>query len=118
MFSRGATGLLLPVCCALVLGGCGGGDPPRPTTPSERGGASTGDDCGAVMVTGHEALEIRATGAECADAKGVAAAAEGRGRAPYRSGGFACRPSEAGDGDTNYLCSKGSARITFRYGTV
>lgn len=121
-------GVLLAVGFALALGACAGGEsaapvaPPKqtqsaPPGPSEAG-ASGGEACGSVTVPGHEALDIRATGAGCDAAKRIAAAAEGRGRAPYESGGFACEPSEAGDGDTNYRCSMESARITFRYGTT
>lgn len=70
------------------------------------------------MVPGHQAVDVRAAGTECAVAEKVAAAAAGRGRAAYESGGFACTPSDASGGDTNYSCSMGSASITFLYGST
>ena len=71
-----------------------------------------------VKVPGHEAIDVKATGADCDLAEKVAAAAEGRGRAAYESSGFACTPSDASGGDTTYRCSMGPATITFRYGTA
>jgi len=69
-----------------------------------------------VTVPGHRAVDVLASGADCAAAERVAAAAEGRGRAPYESGGFACEPSDASGGDTTYRCTMGPATITFLYG--
>ncbi len=67
---------------------------------------------------GHEAVDIRAGGVGCGPAKAVAAVAEGRGRQPYEAEGFACEPAEADGGDTDYTCTRGDARIRFRYGTA
>lgn len=112
------TRLLMAMCCTLALAACGEKNESEPAAPPQSGGAPSREDCGAVKVPGHEAVEIRAGGVGCDAAKKVASAAEGRGRAPYESGGFACKPSEAGSGDTNYSCSMGSAKISFRYGTA
>ena len=117
MSVRRAFGLLVATCCVLVLGACGGEEGSGSAPPPQTQGATNGEDCGNAKVPGHEAIGIRATGTECDSAKEVASDAEGRGRAPYESGGFACEPSEAGGGDTNYSCSAGSAKVTFRYGT-
>jgi len=117
------TTLVLPVCCALALGACGGDDEPSVDTGSAPPAAQAqtqsegGEKCEDVMVTGHEAVDVKATGVGCAVAEKVAGAAEGRGRAAYKAEAFACEPSEAGGGDTNYSCSMGPAKITFRYGT-
>ncbi len=70
-----------------------------------------------MRVLGHQAVDVRARGTKCSLAESVAAAAEGRGRAAYESGGFACTPRDASGGDTNYSCSMGSAKVTFLYGT-
>ncbi len=116
--------MLLPACCAVALGACGGDDDQPPpnaaTAPREQSppAAGEGEGCRDVKVPGHRALDLTATGVECAAAERVAAAAEGRGRAPYASGGFACEPSGASGGDTSYSCSMGDARITFLYGSA
>ena len=105
-------GASLATLSIAVLAGCGGDD------GADRPPAAAGDErCGRVTVPGHEAVGIRASGAECAIARRVAAAAEGRGRQPYQSDGFACEPAEAAGGDTDYTCSRDGARISFRYGT-
>ena len=102
----------------LALTGCGedsgpGGESTPATLPS------SATDCGNVMMPGHEAVGIRAGGADCELAKAVAAAAEGRGRAPYEAEGYSCEPADAGGGgDTNYTCTRGDAVIGFRYGTA
>lgn len=106
------TALVLAACCALTLGACGGED--EPSSEAAQGGQS----CEDVKVPGHAAVDLKAVGAACAIAEKVAGAAEGRGRAAYEASGFACEPSGAGDGDTNYSCSRDSATVTFRYGTV
>ena len=116
-------------CCALAIGACGGDEEPTSssadapaaaqtegTTPAE--GSSGGKRCQDVTVPGHQAVDVRASGAECAAAERIAAAAEGLGRAPYKSGGFSCAPSDASGGDTTYRCSMGPATITFLYGTT
>lgn len=117
-------------CCALTIGACGGDEQPTSssadapaaaqttegTTPAE--GSSGGERCQDVTVPGHQASDVRASGAECAAAERIAAAAEGLGRAPYKSGGFSCAPSDASGGDTTYRCSMGPATITFLYGTT
>ncbi len=114
---------------AVIASGCGGGDspspgppsapePPPPATSQEDAGSQEGEECGRVPVPGHEAVNIRVSGADCGVAKAVAAAAGGRGRAPYEARGFACEPAEAGGGDTNYTCSRGEASVRFRYGAV
>ena len=119
-----ATVIAAVTLVALIASGCGGGgdspapEPPPPATSQEDAGGQAGEDCGRVPVPGHEAVNIRATGADCRVAKAVAAAAGGRGRAAYESDGFACEPSEAGGGDTNYTCTRGEASVRFRYGAV
>ncbi|MDQ3433152.1 MAG: hypothetical protein M3481_00465 [Actinomycetota bacterium] len=75
-------------------------------------------DCGGVTVPGHGAVDIRAGGVRCGPAKAVAAAAQGRGRQPYEAEGFACEPAEADGGDTAYTCTRGDARLGFRYRTA
>ncbi|RZL32858.1 MAG: hypothetical protein EOP35_19230 [Rubrivivax sp.] len=63
-------------------------------------------------------MDIIATGVTCDEASAIAKAAEGLGRAAFKSGGFSCKPTDAPHGDTNYTCTKGKARVTFRYGTA
>ncbi len=111
--------MFLVAVCALSLGACGGDEESGPAAaPSQAATAPGSRSCDDVMVPGHEAVELRATGVDCDAAMKVAAAAEGRGRASYESNGFACQPSEATGGATNYACAMGSARLTFRYGTT
>lgn len=117
--------LLLSGWCAVAISACGddqeSGAAATPTasrTAAPDDGSSSGERCMDVTVPGHKAVDVKATGAECGPAEKVAAAAEGRGRAAYESGGFSCTPSEASGGDTNYRCSMGSATITFLYGTT
>ncbi len=105
---------LAAALAALAVNGCGE-DSSSNTEPSPRAEVT---DCGNVTVPGHEAVSIRASGADCQLAKAVAAAAEGRGRAPYEAEGFTCEPADAGGGDTNYACTRGEAAIRFRYGTA
>ena len=112
-----AVGLLLSSCCALAIGACGGDEESASPAPT-RDASAGGEACADVMVPGHEAVDVKATGTECGVAEKVAAAAEGRGRAAYESGGFACEPREASGGDTSYSCSMGPARVTFLYGTA
>lgn len=93
----------------------GGSRAAPPATPS--GGARA---CpGPVTVPGHEGVDVRVEGADCARAEEVIAGAVGRGRRAYEVTGFSCRPSPAGGGDTNYACTgRGGARISFRYGAA
>lgn len=129
MATKRTVGLLVSACCVVAIGACGeqgkpaSSDTPPDATQTTQGaapadGSPGGESCKDVMVPGHEAVEVKATGAECGAAEQVAADAEGRGRAAYESQGFACEPSEASGGDTNYTCSMGSAKVTFRYGTT
>ena len=99
----------------LALAGCGE-DAGSPSAPESSPSAAA--ECGEVMVPGHEALGIRAGGVGCDVARTVAAAAEGRGRQPYDAEGFSCEPADAGDGDTNYTCTRRDAQVGFRYGTA
>lgn len=121
--------VLLAVCGAFAIGACGEDEQPTSSAaapaavhttegaaPAE--GSSGGERCQDVTVPGHQAVDVLASGADCAAAERIAAAAEGRGRAPYESGGFACAPSDAGGGDTTYRCTMGPATITFLYGTT
>lgn len=121
MIANRAVGLIASLCCALAIGACGDAEEsasPTATPAATQTGSAGGEACKDVMVPGHKAVDVKATGAECGAAEKVAAAAEGRGRAAYESGGFACEPSEASGEDTNYSCSKGPARVTFLYGTT
>lgn len=108
---RPRLGASLATLAITALASCGGDD------GADRPPAAAGERCGRVMVPGHEAVGIRASGAACAVARRVAAAAEGRGRQPYESGGFACEPADAAGGDTDYTCMGDGVRISFRYGT-
>ncbi len=106
----------------LIGAGCGGGDPTSPETsapePPPPATSQEAADCERVMVPGHEAVDVRASGVDCSVAEAVAAGAGGQGRASYEAEGFACEPAEAGGGDTNYTCSRGEASVRFRYGTA
>lgn len=101
---------------AAAIGACGGDDKAAPAT--SKSPETAGRECGSVKVTGHQAVQIMASGTSCDSAKEVAAAAEGRGRAAYEASGFSCKPSGAGGGDTNYACTGAGGRITFLYGTT
>ncbi|MGI8439579.1 MAG: hypothetical protein ACR2NV_05160 [Thermoleophilaceae bacterium] len=116
---RPIAGTALSVACALALGACGG-DPsaPPPPSPAQTPSKGSGQDCGTIQVPAHEGTNVKATGTDCAVAREVVMGAAGQGRAPYEAAGFSCRPAEASDGDTNYTCSKGEARVTFLYGAV
>lgn len=100
---------------ALSTSGCSAGR----GSPSTGGPVADGVTCGRVEVPGHEGVDVRATGLDCAAAAAVIRGAEGRGRSAYESDGFACTPSPAPDGDTFYDClADAGKRITFRYGTA
>ena len=104
------------VSLVLLSVGCGGDDnQPSPGAPSQR--PESGSACKDVTVPGHLAVQVRASGVACGRAEAVAAAAEGQGRARYDAEGFVCEPSDAGGADTNYACTAGGSRVTFRYGT-
>ncbi len=124
---------LLPTLLVAVLAGCGGemsggeggggateqsqgGSTQEP--PSEGDSAGTSRSCDNVPVPGHEATNVRVQALSCRRAAEVAAAALGKGRKPYEAAGFACEPSDAGGGDTIYVCTRDDARVTFRYGTA
>lgn len=110
----------------LVLASCGaesaeepaGAPPADPDAPEQAAPPDDagGEDCGRVEVPGHEAVDLRADGIDCATAREVAAGAGGQGRAPYEAAGFACEPTDAADGDTTYACTGEAGRITFLYG--
>ena len=85
---------------------------------SQENSAGTRRSCDNVPVPGHEAMNVRVQGVSCTRGAEVAAAALGKGRKPYEAAGFACEPSDAGGGDTSYLCTRDDARVTFRYGTA
>lgn len=111
------------VTVALALSACGdddtstsGGEAPAAAAPAGGGGGEM--SCEDVMVPGHLAAMVTATGTECGVAEAVAAKAEGMGRAAYEEQGFMCEPSDASDGDTNYACTMGDAEIAFLYGTT
>ena len=124
---------LLLTLAVTVLAGCGGetsgdeagggaGEPSRGGSTEERSSegesASPSRSCDDVAVPGHEATNVRVQGVSCARAAEVAAAALGKGRRAYETAGFACEPSDASGGDTNYMCTQDDARVTFRYGTA
>jgi len=118
--------LLLLLVLALALASCGAesaeepaGAPPADTAAPEQaapGDEAGGEGCGRVEVPGHEAVDLRADGIDCATAREVAADAQGRGRAPYQAAGLACEPTDAADGDTTYACTGDAGRLTFLYG--
>ena len=103
---------------AILAAGCGDESSPGGERTPATNAPAPGTDCGDVSVTGHEALGIRAGAVDCDSARAVAAAAEGRGRQPYEAEGFRCEPADADAGDTNYTCTRGKVRISFRYGTA
>ncbi len=86
-----------------------------PTTPS--GNASAEGTCDPQQVPGHEGIDVRVTGLDCAAARAVILDAVGKGRAAYDSGGLSCTPTDAPQGRTDYACTgQDGARLTFRYG--
>jgi hypothetical protein len=119
MLRRRITGTaVLSVVSAMALGACGESGSAPPPSPAQTPSKGSGQDCGTVQVPAHEGTNVKATGTDCAVAREVVMGAAGQGRAPYEAAGFSCRPAEASDGDTNYTCSKGAARVTFLYGAV
>lgn len=113
---------------AFVVVGCGAeseeepaATPPGSTAVPEQAAPPNdagGEDCGSVEVPGHEAVDLRAEGVDCATAREVAEGAAGQGRAPYEAAGFACEPTDAPGGDTTYACTGDAGRITFLYGVL
>jgi len=116
-----------------VLSGCGGtdgdrdggaadgqrqGGPDSAEAPAGEQSEGRGKPCPDVAVPGHEAVNVRTRGVPCSQAEQVAGDALGKGRQTYEASGFTCRPSEAGDGDTDYVCARGEARVSFRYGAA
>lgn len=132
MFARRHPLALLLALIVMALAGCGddatvddggGGSAPAQNgsaqeQPSDGGSASTGESCADIPVPGHEAVGVEVQGVSCAQAAQVIAGAVGKGRRAYETAGFSCEPSEAGGGDTSYVCSQGDARVTFRYGAA
>lgn len=112
--------------CAVAVGACGDDGssvsagtttaPPATTQAAPDDVAADTISCPDVPVPGHLAENVKAAGLDCPATVPIANAAEGRGRAPYTLGGFACEPSDAADGKTNYTCSKADAKLTFLYG--
>lgn len=77
------------------------------------------NDCTNVQVPAHEATDVQLTGLDCATARAVILAAVGQGRAVYAAEDFACTPTDAAGGDTNYSCTgPDGARLTFLYGVA
>jgi len=123
---------LLTLVVSGLVAACGGGtsgsdgdttaEPPRSAPAQEQAGeerSSRGPEaCDDVPVPGHEATDVRARGATCARAEELVAAAVGKGRARYQAAGFTCEPSDAAGGDTDYVCTRDAARVTFRYGAA
>lgn len=119
--------LTLLTTCALVLAACGDDEPAvgpnttaattqtDPQTPAAAG-SSAAMSCPDVPVPGHLAENVKAAGLDCEATVPIANEAEGRGRAPYRSSGFDCEPTDASGGKTNYTCTMGEAKLTFLYG--
>ncbi|MCA1572435.1 MAG: hypothetical protein LC798_19465 [Chloroflexi bacterium] len=115
--------------CALGMAACGDDEPqatgsaaaptatnqPAPEEAAERGSSET-MSCPDVPVPGHLAEDVKATGLDCDATVPIANAAEGMGRAPYESGGFACEPTDAPNGKTTYSCTMGDAKLIFLYG--
>ncbi|CAB4896845.1 MULTISPECIES: hypothetical protein [Patulibacter] len=112
--------LLMAVLSAGALASCGAesSDPagPASTTAPTSVAGSPGSSCPDIPVPGHRATRVRVVGVTCAVAVTVANDAEGRGRAAYASAGLSCTPSDATAGDTDYACTDGERRLTFRYG--
>lgn len=111
-----AEAMILAVGCGMAVGACGedASAPPLPSAPAQ----TRAESCDTVQVPAHEGTNVRVTGVGCVVARVVVMAAAGQGRRPYEAEGFSCRPAEASEGDTNYTCSKGAARVTFLYGSV
>lgn len=102
---------------AVLLSACSSSSS-EPAPPAAAANAK-GTSCGTVDVPAHEGVDVLAYGIDCPAARDIVRVAEGRGRAAYDTGGYACTPSPAPDGDTFYDCvASGGKRITFRYGVV
>lgn len=89
---------------------------PVPADAAPAAASAQAMSCPDVPVPGHLAEDVMATGLGCDATVAIANEAEGRRRAPYTSGGFACEPEDAAAGKTNYTCTKADAELTFLYG--
>lgn len=126
MLSR-TLALSLLTAGAVAVGACGddedsepsGSAAAAPAATQEAPEAEAGADatsCPDVPVPGHLAEDVMASGLDCDATVPIANAAEGLGRAPYKSNGFACEPTDGAGGKTNYSCTMGDAKLTFLYG--
>ena len=130
-----ALALSLLTACAVGVGACGDDEDSEPSGSAAAGPAATQEapdaaaadqaapaagadamSCPDVPVPGHLAENVMAAGLDCDATVPIANAAEGLGRAAYKSNGFACEPTDAADGKTNYSCTMGDAKLTFLYG--
>lgn len=132
LITRSLTTLLLTVL-ASAFAGCGddvpgggeagGGAGEKPPPGQEQGEpaadqATGGQSCDDIPMPGHEGTNVRVQGVGCTEAAEIVGAAVGKGRQAYEAAGFACEPSPTGGGDTNYACTQGDARVSFRYGAA
>lgn len=133
LITRSLTTLLLTVL-ASAFAGCGddvpgggeaaGGAGEQPPPGQEQGEPAAdqatggGQSCDDIPVPGHEGTNVRVQGVGCTEAAEIVGAAVGKGRQAYEAAGFACEPSPTGGGDTNYACTQGDARVSFRYGAA
>lgn len=120
MTRRQAGRTSVAMVCGVVLSACGGGEEPGSPAPSQANDAPRGQKCDDVTVPGPRPPDRRPSRSRCRlrgrdEGGGLR---RGPGRAPYESDGFTCRPNQADGGDTDYNCTMGSARVTFRYGTT
>jgi len=117
---RSGGSLAVAAGCLLALSGCGSGGNDDPTIGAPRvSTAATTTTCDRQQVPGHEGVDVRVTGLDCAAARAVILAAVGKGRAAYSSGGLSCTPTDAPGGRTDYACTgDGGRRLTFRYGAA
>ena len=127
MRHRSPTLTLAVIGIALVgCGGDGGGaaEPPpddqatQEQSSPQRDSATGTQSCDEIPVPGHEARNVRVQGGSCAQAAEIIGGAVGQGREAYEAAGFACEPSPVEGGDTDYTCTRGDARVTFRYGAA
>ena len=119
--------LLFALTVAAFAGCTGDGETAEPPakdqgTPQQQsppqGSGTTAQSCEEISVPGHEGRNVRVQGLSCEQAAEIIGGAVGQGRQAYEAAGFACEPSPAGGGDTNYECTRGDARMTFRYGAA
>ena len=105
----------------IVLGGllaaCGSSASTQDAAADASGTAST--TCSRIEVPAHEGTDVALAGLDCEKARNVILAAVGKGRAAYAAAGFACTPTAAPEGDTDYVCTGADgARLTFHYGAA